>query len=79
LRIYRGPDLDETPRSSEPQACDAAAARLRLAPDDRRAFIPSLIAMLERVAADEERHRAGRDLIAHPARTAAGWIGRLAR
>ena len=79
LRIHRGADLDETPRRPEPQVCDVAAALLRLAPDDRRAFIPSLIAMLERVAADEERHRADRDLIAHPARTAAGRIGRLAR
>ena len=34
--------------------------------------------MLERVAADEERHQADLDLIAHPARTA-GRIGRLAR
>ena len=71
--------LDETPRRPEPQVSDVAARLLRLAPDDRRAFIPSLIAMLERVAADEERHRADRDLIAHPARTAAGRIGRLAR
>ena len=58
--------MDETPRRPEPQACDVAAALLRLAPDDRRAFIPSLIAMLERVAADEERHRADRDLIFRP-------------
>ena len=79
LRIHRGADLDETPHRPEPHVCDVAAALLRLAPDDRRAFIPSLIAMLERVAADEERHRADRDLIAHPARTAAGRIGRLAR
>ena len=56
-----------------------AAALLRLAPDDRRAFIPPLIAMLERVVADKERDRADRDLIAHLARTAAGRIGRLAR
>ena len=71
--------MDETPRRPEPQVCDVVTALLRLAPDDRRAFIPSLIAMLERVAADEERHWADRDLIAHPARTAAGRIGRLAR
>jgi hypothetical protein len=58
---------------------EVAAALLRLAPDDRRAFIPSLIAMLVRVVADEERDRAERDRIAHPARTAAGRIGRLAR
>ena len=71
--------MDETPRRPEPQVCDVVAALLRLAPNDRRAFIPSLIAMLERVAADQERHRADRDLIVHPARTAAGRIGRLAR
>jgi hypothetical protein len=58
---------------------EVAAALLRLVPDDRRAFIPSLIAMLERVVAEEERDRADRDLIAQPARTAAGRIGRLAR
>jgi hypothetical protein len=79
LRIHRGADLDETPRRPEPQVCDVAAALLRLAPDDRRAFIPSLMAMLKRVAADEERHLADRDLIAPLARTAAGRIGRLAR
>ena len=56
-----------------------AAALLCLSPHDRRAFIPSLIVMLKRVAADEERHLADRDLIAPPARTAAGRIGRLAR
>ena len=71
--------MDEAPRRPEPQVCDVAAALLRLAPADRRAFIPSLIALLERVVADEERDRAERDLIAHPARTAAGRIGRLAR
>jgi hypothetical protein len=71
--------LDEAPRRPEPQVCDVAAALLRLAPDDRHAFIPSLIALLERVVADEERDRAERDLIAHRARTAAGRIGRLAR
>jgi hypothetical protein len=59
--------------------CDVAAALLRLAPDDRQTFIPSLIALLERVVADEERDRAERDRIADPARTAAGRIGRLAR
>jgi hypothetical protein len=58
--------------------CDVAAALLRLAPDDRRAFIPSLIALLERVVADEECARAERELITLPARTAAGRIGRLA-
>ena len=71
--------MDDTSRRSEPQVCNVAAALLRLAPDDRRAFIPSLIAMLERVAADQERHRADRDLIAAPTRTAAGRIGPLAR
>ena len=71
--------MDDTSRRSEPQVCNVAAALLRLAPDDRRAFIPSLMAMLKRVAADEERHLADRDLIAPPARTAAGRIGRLAR
>jgi hypothetical protein len=58
---------------------EVAAALLRLVPDDGRAFILPLIAMLERVVADEERDRADRDLMAHPARTAAGRIGRLAR
>jgi hypothetical protein len=71
--------LDETPRRPDPQVCDVAAALLRLPPDDRRAFIPSLIAMLERVVADGERHRADRDLITHPARATAGRNGRLAR
>ena len=52
---HRGLHLDEAPRRPEPQVCDVAAALLRLAPDDRRVFIPSLIAMLERVVADEER------------------------
>jgi hypothetical protein len=79
LRIHRGLDLDETTHRPEPQVCDVAAALLRLAPEDRRAFILPLIAMLKRVAVDEERHRADRDLIAHPARTAVGRIGRLAR
>ena len=71
--------MDEAPRRPEPQVCDVAAALLRLAPNDRRVFIPSLIAMLERVVAEEARYRADRDLIVHPARTAAGRIGRLAR
>ena len=71
--------MDEAPRRPEPQVCDVAAALLRLAPEDRRAFIPSLIALLERVVADEERARAERDRIAHPARPAGGRIGRLAR
>jgi hypothetical protein len=34
--------------------CDVAAALLRLAPDDRRAFIGPLIALIERVVADGE-------------------------
>ena len=55
LRIHQRPNLNETPRRPEPQVCDLAAALLRLPPNDRRAFIPSLIAMLERVAADGER------------------------
>ena len=71
--------MDETPPRPEPPVCEVAAALLRLPPDDRRAFIPSLIAMLERVAVDEERYRADQDLIAHPARPATGRIGRLAR
>ena len=71
--------MDDTSRRSEPQVCNVAAALLRLAPDDRRAFIPSLMAMLERIAPDEERHRSDRDPTAHPARTAAGRIGPLAR
>jgi hypothetical protein len=71
--------LDETLRRPEPPVCDVAAALLRLPPDDRRLFIPPLIAMLERVVAEEERYRADRDLIVHPARIAAGRNGRLAR
>ena len=45
--------MDEAPRRPEPQVCDVAAALLCLAPGDRRAFIPPLIAMLEHVVADE--------------------------
>jgi hypothetical protein len=58
--------------------CDVAAALLRLAPNDRHAFIPALLAMLERVVADEERHRADRELMACPTHIAAGGNGRLA-
>ena len=80
LRIHRGADLDEEHCARPNRRCATWPRPWpRRAPDDRRAFIPSLIVMLERVAADEERHRADRDLIAHPARTAAGRIGRLAR
>jgi hypothetical protein len=75
----RGPDWDEILFRREPQVCDVTAALLRLAPDDRRAFIPSPVTMLGGVVADEGRHRAGRDVIAHPARTVAVRIGRLAR
>jgi hypothetical protein len=71
--------LDETPRRSDLRVCDVAAALLRLAPNDRHAFIPSLIVILERVVADEERHRADRELMARPAHIAAGRNGRLAR
>jgi hypothetical protein len=52
--------LDETPRRPEPQVRDVAAALLRLAPTDRRTFIPPLIAMIERAVADAEHHRADR-------------------
>ncbi len=71
--------MDEAPRRPDPRVCDVAAALLRLAPNDRHAFIPPLIALLERVVADEERHRADREPMARPARIAAGRNGRLTR
>jgi hypothetical protein len=52
--------LDETPRRPEPQVRAVAAALLQLAPTDRRAFIPPLIAMIERVVADAEHRRVDR-------------------
>jgi hypothetical protein len=58
---------------------DVAGILLRLVPDDRRAFIPSLIAMLERVAAEEELYRAEPKRVDSPACVAAGRIGRPPR
>jgi hypothetical protein len=76
--IRRGPGSQVTSRTPVSHVSDIAAGLLRLTPDDRRIFIPSLIVMLERVAADEERRGDGREPIAHPATSGADRIGRMA-
>jgi hypothetical protein len=45
----------------EPQVRDVAAALLNLAPPARRTAIGPLIAMIERVVANQDRDRAGED------------------
>jgi hypothetical protein len=68
--MHRGPTVDETLRGPDPQVRDVAAALLRLDPPDRRAFIAPLIALIERAAAGEPHHPAGRGAIPRPAGTA---------
>jgi len=71
--------MDETIRRPEPQVRDVAAALLHPDPPDRHAFIGPLIALIERVVADEERPRPDPGMIPVPDRVARRRIGGVAR
>jgi hypothetical protein len=49
---HRGPTVYERIRRPDPRVQDVTAALLRMDPRDRQAFIPSLIALIMRAAAD---------------------------
>lgn len=58
----------------EPQVRDVAAALLNLAPPARRTAIGPLIAMIERVVANEDRDRAGGDSLPDRSHSSQGRI-----